>query len=231
MQETCGCKPHATSFIAPESAGGGTGSSPAAVIPGRPVVVEVYLLRCRLDGLLAYRSLSGQLTMSETPDEAAARIAGIAPGGLDLAVAVHWTSWRPLGDGSIILTCVVAPDPEPGTAAIPIASFGIAHGPGANRPPPPRVRREQVVAHAARHRCTRSQDSVISSGAAAAMAAQVVVTDRSPGRAATGSPPAALTRPVSGGKRRIDPLDHRDPGAGPSGHAGRDTLKSAWQPR
>ncbi len=115
------------------------------------MVVEVYLLRCRPDGLLAYRSLSGPLTTSETPDEAAARIGGIAPGGPDPAVAVHSTSWRPLGDGSIILTYVVAPDPEPDTAAIPIASFETAHGPGANRPSPPRVRREQVAAHAARH--------------------------------------------------------------------------------
>jgi hypothetical protein len=50
-----------------------------------------------------------------------------------------------------VLTYVVAPDPAPGLAATPIVSFEIARGTDPRRPSPPRVRPEQVAAHAARH--------------------------------------------------------------------------------
>jgi hypothetical protein len=117
------------------------------------VVVEVYLLRCHPGGLLAYRCVTGQLGATETPDEAAARIGRIPVGGPGPGpgVAVHSTSWRHLGDGSIVLAYAVAPDPVPGASAVPILSLDVPHGPCASRPSPPRLQQEQVAAHAARH--------------------------------------------------------------------------------
>ncbi|HEY7013244.1 MAG TPA: hypothetical protein VH480_10835 [Streptosporangiaceae bacterium] len=115
------------------------------------MVVEVYLLRCHPGGLLAYRCVTGQLGVSETPDEAAERIGRIAADGPGPAVAVHSTSWRHLGDGSIVLAYAVAPDPVPDASAVPIRSFEVPHGPRASRPSPPRLQHEQVAAHAARH--------------------------------------------------------------------------------
>jgi hypothetical protein len=112
------------------------------------VVVEVYLLRCHPGGRLSYRCVTGRLDASETPDEAALRISRIAPGA---KVAVHSTSWRHLGDGSIVLAYAVAPDPVPDATAIPILSFEAAHGPCATRPSPAHLEREHVAAHAARH--------------------------------------------------------------------------------
>jgi hypothetical protein len=113
------------------------------------VVVEVYLLRCHPGGALAYRCATGQLGVSETPDEAALRIGRIASDGPGPAVAVHSTSWRHLGDGSIVLAYVVAPDPVPGAAAVPILSFDVPHGPCASRPSTVLLQREQIAAHAA----------------------------------------------------------------------------------
>jgi hypothetical protein len=93
------------------------------------VVVEVYLLRCHPGGLLAFRCVTGQLGAAETPDEAAARIGRIPAGGPGPGVAVHSTSWRHLGDGSIVLAYAVAPDPAPDAIAVPIPSLEIPHGP------------------------------------------------------------------------------------------------------
>ena len=55
--------------------------------------------------------------------------------------------------------------------------------------------------------------------------AQVICTDFAPGRAATGSPPAARTRSGTqcpARERRVDPLDDRHPWPGPAGHRLRD---------
>ena len=151
MQEGRGCKEDAISGPAPERGGPGIVGGSAAITSGRPVVVEVYLLRCHPGGLLAYRCVTGQLGAAETPDEAAARIGQIPVGGPGPGVAVHSTSWRHLGDGSIVLAYAVAPDPVPGASAVPIRSLEIPHGPCSSRPSPPRLQREQVAAHAARH--------------------------------------------------------------------------------
>ena len=115
------------------------------------MLVEVYLLRCHPGGLLAYRCVTGQLGLAETPDEAAVRIGRIAVDGSGPGVAVHSTSWRHLGDGSIVLAYAVAPDPVADATAVPILDSELAHGPGASRPSPLRLQREQVAAHAARH--------------------------------------------------------------------------------
>ncbi len=143
MQATRDCEAGATSVLGPDLA--------ARTAPGRPILVEVYLLGCRADGTLAYRLAEGRLDVAEEPDEAAARIGQIPAGRPGPGVTLHSTSWRHLGDGSIVLTYVAAPDPDPGTSAIPIASFEIAHGPHPARPSPPSVLPEQVAAHAARH--------------------------------------------------------------------------------
>ena len=123
---------------------------------GRAVLIEVYLLRCEADGTLAFRRLAGYLAGEETPDAAAWRIGLAAPLAgarhpAEPAVAVHSTSWRPLDDGTIVLSYVVAPDPEPGLAAIPVPATGLARSGDARRPSPPRIAHEQVAAHAARH--------------------------------------------------------------------------------
>jgi hypothetical protein len=146
-KEARSCVKDATSL--PELAG----ASPEDLrpAPGRRVVVEVYLLRCRADGMLAYRCAQGRLRASESPDSAAARIGQTTAADPGLAVVVHSTSWRHQGDGTIVLTYVVAPDPAPELAATPIVSFEIARGTDPRRPSPPRVRREQVAVHAARH--------------------------------------------------------------------------------
>lgn len=151
MQDGRGCKEYATSGPIPECGGPGIVGGSAAITSGRPVLVEVYLLRCHPGRLLAYRCATGQLGGSETPDEAAARIGQIPAGGAGPGVAVHSTSWRHLGDGSIVLAYVVAPDPVPDASAVPILSFDVPHGPCASQPSPPRLQPEQVAAHAARH--------------------------------------------------------------------------------
>jgi len=151
VQEKRGCKQYATTSPTQERGGPGIIAGSAAITSGRPVVVEVYLLRCHPGGLLAYRCVTGQLGDSETPDEAALRIGRIAAGGPGPPVAVHSTSWRHLGDRSIVLAYAVAPDPVPDATAALILDFEAAHGPGASRPSPLRRQREQVAAHAAQH--------------------------------------------------------------------------------
>jgi hypothetical protein len=127
----------------------------------------VYLLGCGPGGLLAYRRAAGFLLTGETPDTAAGRI-GLPPGRPDQpavtghagdppshgggpGLAVHSTSWRPLQDGTIVLTYAVVPDPAPDGTAVPVRSPEIARSGDPLRPSPPHVRHEQVAAHAARH--------------------------------------------------------------------------------
>jgi hypothetical protein len=150
-KESRSCIEDATSLAEPAELKGVSPGELSAAMPGRPVVVEVYLLRCRADGMLAYRCVESPLRASESPDTAAERIGGTATADPGLAVVVHSTSWRHRADGTIVLTYVVAPDPAPGLAATPIVSFEIARGTDPRHPSPPRVRREQVAAHAARH--------------------------------------------------------------------------------
>ena len=115
------------------------------------MLVEVYLLRCRPDGLLAYRREAGPLVPGEAPDDAAGQL-GTRPGGPGDAVAVlHSTSWRHLQDGTIVLTYAALPDPEPDRPAVPILDPGLARSADPRRPSPPEVTHEQVAAHAARH--------------------------------------------------------------------------------
>jgi hypothetical protein len=118
-------------------------------MPGRPVLIEVYLLRCRPDGLLAYRREAGPLGPGEAPDTAATRVGGgpyARPGAV-----LHSTSWRHLGDGTIVLAYAALPDPQPGRPAVAIRDFAVAVSGDAARPSPAEVRHDQVAAHAARH--------------------------------------------------------------------------------
>jgi len=151
MQTLRDCKEDATSVLGPEPASGGTGASRASSAPGRLVLVEVCLIGCRPDGTLTYRCADGRLGGAENPDEAAARIGLLPAESPDPAVTLHSTSWRHLSDGSVVLTYVVAPDPDPGAPATPILSFELAHGPHPGRPSPERLRQDHVAAHAVRH--------------------------------------------------------------------------------
>ena len=111
--------------------------------------MEVFALRCLPSGL-GYRRTVGDLEPAESPDQAAARIAGLAE-GTPTELVMHSTSWRHLHDGSLVLTYVVAPDPEPELRAVAVTSFALAHGPDAMSPSPESVSEGQVVAHAACH--------------------------------------------------------------------------------
>ena len=138
MHQACGCKQDAASVT-------------GLVQAGRPVMVEVYLLRPGPGGGLAYRRAHGHLGVGETPDEAALRIGQVVPGAPVRPAAVHSTSWRHLADGTVVLTYAVAPDPDPLAAAHPVTTTDLVHGPAADRPSPLRVDYEQVAVHAARH--------------------------------------------------------------------------------
>ncbi len=115
------------------------------------MLVEVYLLRCRPDGLLAYRREAGHLAPGETPDTAAWRAGTCTGSHQDSPLVLHSTSWRHLDDGTIVLTYAALPDPEPGRRALPIRDLGMARTGDPRRPSPPDIRHEQVAAHAARH--------------------------------------------------------------------------------
>lgn len=111
----------------------------------RPVQVEVYAFR-GVPGL-AYRRVAGYLGAGETPDLAVARLVGLRDGGS----LVHSTSWRPMPDGTIVLTYAVAPDPRPAEPATPLKDLAFATGEAPSRPTPPEVTNDQVAAHALRH--------------------------------------------------------------------------------
>jgi hypothetical protein len=111
----------------------------------RPVLVEAYAFRCV--PALAYRRVAGLLTDGETPDLAVARLVGVRDGD----TLVHSTSWRPMPDGTIVLTYAVAPDPLPAEPATPLEDLAIATGDSPDRPTPPSVTNDQVAAHAIRH--------------------------------------------------------------------------------
>ncbi|WP_433332864.1 hypothetical protein [Spirillospora sp. CA-294931] len=115
-------------------------------VDARPVVVEVFPLRAD-GGRPAYRRCAGTLTRGDDPDSAARRLAGVR----DERPLVHSTSWRCLDDGRLVLTYVVAPDPEPERPATLLGDADLAHGESIDRPSPARVDVDQVVAHAVRH--------------------------------------------------------------------------------
>ncbi len=111
----------------------------------RPVQVEVYAFRGAPG--LAYRRVAGYLGAGESPDLAVARLVGLRDGDS----LVHSTSWRPMPDGTIVLTYAVAPDPRPAESATPLEDLVFATGDGPSRPTPPDVTNDQVAAHAIRH--------------------------------------------------------------------------------
>jgi len=115
------------------------------------VAVEAYSLRCAGDDVLAYRYASGPLRVSESPDIAAARISGADLADPLLPVIVHSTSWRHLSDGTIVLTYIVASDPQPAQPAVPVLNLDIARGPDSRHPTPTEIQSEHVAAHAIRH--------------------------------------------------------------------------------
>jgi hypothetical protein len=118
------------------------------VAAARPVLVEVYAFRC--GPALAYRRVADYLGPGETPDLAVARLIGLS--GLEGGDAVvHSTSWRPMPDGTIVLTYAVAPDPLPAEPATPLEDLAIATGDAPSRPTPSEVTKDQVAAHAIRH--------------------------------------------------------------------------------
>src|SRR5579875_1941880 len=151
MQGISDCKQYAATGEPAENAVRRPGSATARYVPGRRVMIEVYLLRAGPGGTLAFRRAWGWLDEAETPDDAAVRV-GLPRTRRPLrAGTLHSTSWRHGADGSIVLTYVMAPDPEPELAAVELASLQLAHGPTARQPTPLQVRPEQVAAHAVRH--------------------------------------------------------------------------------
>lgn len=96
---------------------------------------------------LAYRRVAGHLGAGETPDLAVARLVGLHDGD----ALVHSTSWRPMPDGTIVLTYAVAPEPRPAETATPLEDLTLASGDEPSRPTPPEVTNDQVAAHAVRH--------------------------------------------------------------------------------
>ena len=112
--------------------------------PVRPVVVEVVVLRAVPQDGLAYRWVRGGLLPDEDPVRAVRRLAGA--GGW-----VHSTSWRYTGEGHVVLTFAMAPEPEEWRPAKPLAGVEIARGAAPDRPAPDVISTEQVAAHAVRH--------------------------------------------------------------------------------
>ncbi|MCA2186605.1 hypothetical protein [Nonomuraea cavernae] len=85
----------------------------------------------------------------ESPDEAARRVSGVAPGAA--GVVVHSTSWRHLPEGVLVLTYAVCPDPAPWLPAVELARLEIARGSAPATPTPERIEAAHVAAHAVRH--------------------------------------------------------------------------------
>ncbi|GAA4987776.1 hypothetical protein GCM10023205_68290 [Yinghuangia aomiensis] len=116
-----------------------------------PVVVEVVLLRAVPQ--LAYRMARGMPLPGEVPDSAALRLAGLPEDAARRAeLVVHSTSWRyERGEPRVVLTYVVAPDPDPTRPSRLVEGVGIARGDSAACPAPERVAAGEVAAHALRH--------------------------------------------------------------------------------
>lgn len=120
------------------------------VVTGRHVVsVETLMLRVGPDNRWSYRHAMTRPLRGESPDEAARRLSGVAPGDSD--TVLHSTSWRYESGGEIVLTYAVCPDPEPWLPAVEVPVLEIARGQAPATPSPERVALANVVAHAVRH--------------------------------------------------------------------------------
>ncbi len=113
------------------------------------VSVETLMLRVSTDSKWAYRRVTTLPDPGESPDQAARRACGVAADAD--ATVVHSTSWRYTGNGEIVLTYAVCPDPEPWLPAVELPSMEIAAGSAPATPAPDRVEVANVVAHAVRH--------------------------------------------------------------------------------
>ena len=119
--------------------------------PAAGVIVEVFFLRLRADGSLAYRVEQRPWSPGGTPDQAALDLAGLVPGGTAAGTVSHSTSWRFVTPDQVILTYAVLPDPEPARAATPLIEAGVVCSGDALLPAPPQLHDHHVAAHAVRH--------------------------------------------------------------------------------
>jgi hypothetical protein len=115
------------------------------------VQIEVILLSVSDDAQLSWRAADGDLPAGCRPDARARELAGLGA-HVPTATVVHSTSWRPT-PGGLILTYVVAPDPDPaeGTVSAVPADAHILCSADAAAPTPAAVAVEHVLAHALRH--------------------------------------------------------------------------------
>ncbi|MFE3381458.1 hypothetical protein [Streptomyces anulatus] len=112
--------------------------------------VEVVLLRHDPTEGFAYRRLITALGRELGPDRTARRVAAL--GEHDHLHMVHSTSWRATGDGGIVLTYLVHPDPDPERPGVPLGEpHLIARSSRPGHPAPPDLEVTHVVAHAVRH--------------------------------------------------------------------------------
>ncbi|HSZ29107.1 MAG TPA: hypothetical protein VK784_05025, partial [Pseudonocardiaceae bacterium] len=80
------------------------------------VQIEVILLSVSDDARLSWRAAYGDLPAGCRPDARARELAGLGA-HVPTATVVHSTSWRP-APGGLILTYVVAPDPDPAEGTV-----------------------------------------------------------------------------------------------------------------
>ncbi|RPK54599.1 hypothetical protein EES43_28925 [Streptomyces sp. ADI96-02] len=122
--------------------------APDAASP--PVCVEALILRHEPIRGLAYRRLMRGLGTNISPDRSARLLARLHDG--DERHLVHSTSWRAAGDGRIVLTYLVHPDPDQESPATPLPNPPvIARSPSPGTPSPPGLAIGHVASHAVRH--------------------------------------------------------------------------------
>ncbi|MEV6958087.1 hypothetical protein AB0M97_02550 [Streptomyces sp. NPDC051207] len=112
--------------------------------------MEALLLRHEPTGGWSYRRLITGLGRETSPDGTVRRLVHLDAG--DETHLVHSTSWRAVGDGRIVLTYLVHPDPDqhsPGTLLPGPLTIARSRRPG--DPTPPDLEIGHVVAHAVRH--------------------------------------------------------------------------------
>ncbi len=112
---------------------------------GRPVDVEVLLLRRTDDGGLAYRVRRSPLHADDHPDLAALLLAGCCSPAVS-----HSTSWR-AEDDTLVLTYAVVPDPDRAEPALPLPHPLVVWSGDPTRPSPKGLHLHHVAAHAVRH--------------------------------------------------------------------------------
>lgn len=115
------------------------------------VQIEVMLLSILGDDQLGWRVVCGDLPAGCRPDARARELAGLGT-QVSSATVVHSTSWRPV-PGGLVLTYVVAPDPDPteGTVSSVPADARILCAEDPAAPTPAAITLEHVLAHALRH--------------------------------------------------------------------------------